>query len=146
MTAKEYLSQAYSIDKRISNAIKQAKELREQAERATSTLTDTHISGTRDHHKMETVIAKMIYLESEIASELARLVDLKLEIFTAIRRVDDPEMQSLLELRYIRQKTWDEIANALHHCVRWVHRLHRDAISQVGEKKSHLATSRHLVE
>ena len=132
LSAKEYLSQAYRIDQRINSKIEQVQSLRDLAEKATATLSDVPPSkGTRNIHRMEDVIAKMVDLESEINADLTHLINLKHEIVTVIKCVESPELQTLLELRYLCFKTWEQIAVELHFDLRWVHRLHNRALNEV---------------
>ena len=91
MTAKEYLSQAHRIDQRINSKLEQVKSLRALAEKATSTLSDTKVSGTNNVTRMQDIITKMVDLEAEINADIDTLVDLKREISTAIKQVDNLE-------------------------------------------------------
>ena len=131
LSTKDYLSQAYKIDQRINSKIEQAQSLRELAGKATTVLSGTSTDGTQNICRMENIIIKILALESEINDDLNRLVDLKYEIFTAIKRVESPEFQTLLELRYLCFKTWEEIAVNLRLDIRWVHRLHNKALCAV---------------
>ena len=132
LTAKDYLSQAYRIDQRINSKIEQVRSLRELAEKATTTLSDVpQGKGSRNVHRMEDVIAKMVDLESDINADLCRLIDTKREIVTVIKCVELPELQTLLEMRYLCFKTWEQIAVELHFDLRWVHRLHNKALNEV---------------
>ena len=132
LSAKDYLSQAYRIDQRINSKIEQVQSLRELAEKASATLSDVPPSkGSRNVHRMEDVIAKMMDMESEINADMKRLLNLKHEIVTVISCVESPELQTLLELRYLCFKTWEQIAVALHFDLRWVHRLHNRALNEV---------------
>lgn len=133
MTAKEYLSRAYRIDLRINSKLEQAQSLRCLAERATATITDPPFSGSRNIHRMEDVIVKILDLESEINADIETLVDIKREIIEALQRVPVTEHRILLELRYICGKTWEAIASELMYSVRSVHRLHGDALYELGK-------------
>ena len=66
MTAKDYLTQAYRIDQRINSKLEQVASLRELTTKATSTFSDVPPSGTRNVHRMEDVICKIVMLENEI--------------------------------------------------------------------------------
>ena len=66
MTAKEYLGQAYRLDQRINSKLEQVMSLRDLATKATSTLSDVAPSGTRNVHRMEDIIVKIVDLENEI--------------------------------------------------------------------------------
>lgn len=129
MTIKEYLSQAYRIDQRINSKLEQVSSLRELAVKATSTLSDTYSSGNGNKQKMEGVIVKIIDLEHEIDEEVDRLVDLKQEIVSLIKKVKNPEYQTLLELRYLNFKTWEQIATEMHYSIQHTFRIHDKALS-----------------
>lgn len=136
MTIKEYLSQAYRIDQRINSKLEQVRNLRELAEKATSTLSDIPCSGNGNKQKMEGVIVKIIGLEHEIDEEIDRLVDLKQEIVSLIKKVKNPEYQTLLELRYLCFRTWEQIAVEMSYELRYLHKLHRRALEICDEIQS----------
>lgn len=110
MNVKEYLSQAYRIDQRINSKFDQVVSLRGLATKATSILSDTPHSASKNTHPMEEIIVKIIELENEINSEIDVLIDLKKEIMLIIKNINNPEQQTLLELRYLCFKTWEQIA------------------------------------
>ena len=128
MTSKEYLSQAYRIDQRINSKIEQVSSLHDLATKATSTLSDMPGSATRNVHRMEDVIVKIIDLENEINTEIDRLVDVKREITRLITKIPNPEEQTLLELRYLCFKSWEQIAVDMGYSVENTYRLHRKAL------------------
>ena len=137
LSAKDYLSQAYRIDHRINSKLEQIQSLRALSTKAIATLSDTPQSkGTRNIHSMEDIIVKMIDLESEINADLNRLIDLKHEIITVVKCVDNPEYQTLLELRYLCFKTWEEIAVEINWSIRQVYYMHGEALKQVDKIRS----------
>ena len=131
MTAKEYLSQAYQIDQRINSKLEQITSLRELAKKATSTLTDAPRSPNRSNQSMENVILKMIDLETEINADIDTLVDLKREIVTVIKGVESPEHQTLLELRYLCFKSWEQIAVDMGFNAKYIFHIHDSALIKV---------------
>ena len=133
MTAKEYLSQAYRIDQRVNIKLRQVESLRDLATRATSALGTEPVSGTRNVHRLEDTIDKIIDLENEINSDIDRLVDLKRDVMVTIGKVQDSNCQMLLELRYLSFKSWDEIAEEMDFGSRWVHILHSKSLSAVDK-------------
>lgn len=132
MTTKEYLSQAYRIDQRINSKLEQIVSLREIATKATSTLSDTPPSGTRNVHSMEGIIVKMVDLENEINKDIDTLVDLKREFVSIIKGVDNPEYQTLLELRYLCFKTWEQIAVEMGYSLQHIFRIHDKALKNIS--------------
>ncbi len=133
MTAKEYLGQAYRIDQRINSKIDQVTALRELATKATSTLSDVPPSGTRNVHKMEDIIIKIVDLENDINRDIDCLVDLKREISAAIKGVDDLELQTLLEKRFLCNLTWEQIAVDMGYSIRHIYRLRDTAYKRIAE-------------
>ena len=62
MTAKQYLKQARYLDERINTKIAQVSSLHDLATKATSTLSDMPGSPTRNTHRMEDIIIKILML------------------------------------------------------------------------------------
>lgn len=133
LKAKEYLGQAYRIDQRINSKLEQIASLRNLATKATSTLTDGPRNQTRNTHSMEGIIAKMIDLENEINTDIDTLMDLKREIMKVIKGIDNPEHQTLLELRYLCFKSWEQIAVDMGYSVQHVFRLRGRALRNVDD-------------
>lgn len=132
MTAKEYLGQAYRIDQRINSKIEQVSSLRTLATKATSTLSDTPPSGTRNVHRMEDIIVKIIDMENEINADIDKLIDLKQEIIRVIKAVENQELHTLLELRYLCFKTWEEISVEMGYTIRHIYRLRDMALKKIN--------------
>ena len=132
MTAKEYLSQAYRVDRMITSKLQQVQSLRELATRATSTLSDAPVGGSHNNHRMEDIIAKMIDLENEINGDIDRLVDLKRGIVAAIKSVPDPDHRVLLELRYLCFRSWGEIAADMRYSKDNIFKLHAKALAAIS--------------
>lgn len=135
MTTKEYLAQAYRIDQRINSKLEQIVSLRELATKATSTLSDTPPSGTRNVHSMEGIIVKMMELENEINSDIDLLIDLKKEIMSIIKSINNPEQQTLLELRYLCFKTWEQIAVDMRYSIQNAYKVHDRAVANIVFEK-----------
>lgn len=130
MTVKEYLGQAYRIDQRINSKLEQVGSLRALATKATAAISDTPSGGSRNVQSMESVIVKIIDLEHEINADIDMLVDLKREIVNVIKRISNPEYQTLLELRYLCFYSWEKIAVEMDYDLRYMHKLHKKALDQ----------------
>ena len=133
MTAKEYLSQAFHIDQRISSKLSQVMRLRETATDCTATLSDMPRPDSPSRQQMADTICKIVDLEREINEDIDRLVDLKAEARRAINAVSDPDQQLILELRYLCFKSWEQIAVDMGYELRWLYRLHHRALDAVSE-------------
>jgi DNA-directed RNA polymerase specialized sigma subunit len=134
MTAKEYLSQAYHIDKRINSKLAQVQSLRALVTGITSVLSDVPSSGTWNMHKLDEIIARIVDTETEINEAVDELVDKKCEIALTISTLPDAVQQTILDLRYLCFKPWNEIATELGYGISNVYRIHDLALAKVGEK------------
>lgn len=139
LRAKEYLRQAFKIETRINSKLEQLEAMRSLAEKTTTTLEHAP-KGQSSGKATENIIAKMADLENEIKADIEVLLDIKTDVQEAIKSVGEPELQVLLELRYLCYKSWGDIAAELNYDLRWVHRLHSKALFVLDEKhatKSH---------
>ena len=131
MNAKDYLGQAYRIDQRINCKIEQVSSLHSLATKATTTVSDMPGSPTRNTHRMENIIVKILDIEEEINTEITSLVDLKAEIMGVIKGLDNLEFQMLLELRYLCYKPWEQIALDLNYSVNNIFKMHKRALEEL---------------
>ena len=131
MTAKEYLSQAFHIDQRISSKLSQVMRLREAATNCTATLSDMPRPDSPSRQQMTDTICKIVDLEREINEDIDRLVDLKAEARRTINAVSDPDQQLILELRYLCYKPWNEIMTELGYSEPTIYRLHGEALKKI---------------
>jgi len=131
MTAKEYLSQAYRLDQRINSKLEQVASLNELATKCTHTITGMPRNLGHGTSTIAEVVTKIVDLQADINRDIDCLVDLKREIVGVIKAVDNTECQTLLELRYLCFKSWEQIAVDMGYNVRHVYRLHDVAVSLV---------------
>jgi len=135
MNAKEYLNQAHRLDQRINSKLEQVASLRDLTTKATATMTDMPGSASPNVHRAQDIIGKIIDLESDINADIDRLVDLKREMVTVIKSVENLEYQTLLELRYLCFKTWEQIAVEMGYTLAYTFELHKKALNRVQVPK-----------
>ena len=131
MAAKEYLSQAYRLDKRIDSKLEQLSDLRDMTTKATAVMNDTPVSHTRNVHSLQDIICKIIDMEHELDRDIDALVDLKRDMTRLIKAVQNPQYQLILEMRYLTYKSWREIAETLELDDRYVYKLHGLALREI---------------
>ncbi len=131
MTAKDYMQQAYLLDKRINAKIDQLSDLNDLATKATSTLTDMPHSPNKGVSSLENTIVKIVDLQEEINSDIDRLVDLKRQLKTIIDAVDDIDQRYILERRYLCWANWPEIAVEMNMSCRRLFQLHDGALEKI---------------
>ena len=131
MTPKEYLSQAFSIDRKINLDIEKARAMRASLYgRAVSYESDgsQHVSGD---NSIENAVLKVVEYEEKINAEIDELVNKRLGIERTIQTVDDEVLREILTRRYLQFQKWERIAVEMHLDLRWVYRLHGRALKQL---------------
>jgi DNA-directed RNA polymerase specialized sigma subunit len=126
--AVEFLSQARHIDVQINSKLEELHSLKAMAEKVTTTYQSDMVDGSRDVHKREGIICKIIDLQNEINSDIDQLVDLKISIRQIIESLPDMEGRTVLNLRYVRLLKWQEVADTMGYSLRRVHNFHDRAI------------------
>lgn len=132
MTVKEYLGQAYRLDQRINSKLEQVASLNELATKATSTLSGMPRNPNRATSIVADAVAKIIDLQAEINNDIDTLVDLKHEIVGMIKSVSNTEYQTLLELRYLCFKSWEQIAVDMGYSIQHIYRLRDKALTEIS--------------
>lgn len=132
MNAKEYLKQAFYLDKRINSKLEQVELLNALATKATSTLSDMPKSLSRGTSKLEDTIVKIVDLQEEINRDIDKLVDLKAEMVGTIKQIQNKELQVILEKRYLCYETWEKIAVDMNYDIRHIHRLHNLGLKETS--------------
>ena len=127
MTAKEYMEQARYLDMQINSKIEQIRNLNELATKATTVYSDMPHSPNRNTSRMEETVVNIIDLDRDIDA----LVNLKREIMRVVNRIESAEYKTILEMRYLQFKKWEQIALLMSTDLRWVYRMHGRALNEV---------------
>lgn len=131
MTAKEYLRQAYLLDKRISVEIQELENLKKMRSTIQGCSYGEKI-GSNPNRNVETPFVKTIEkiweYEQLINEKIDRLMDLKTEINGAIDQMENADERLLLKYRYLKNQSWEDIAFDLNVSYRTVHRIHASAL------------------
>lgn len=71
----------------------------------------------------------------ELVEDRDVLVDLKKEIISIIKKINNPEQQTLLELRYLCFKTWEQIAVDMGYSIQNAYKVHNRALENISVSK-----------
>ncbi len=129
--AKKYLSQAFGLNQRIESKLGQIEDLHNLATKATVTYSDMPRNPNKGQSRLEDCVIQIMELEAEINRDMIRLVELKKDIIRRIKAVENAELQTILELRYLSYMRWEEIAIELGYGIDNVFRLHRNALDEI---------------
>lgn len=128
MSAKEYLSQAYRIDQRISAKLEQVERLRSLTRKVSPSYDREPVSHTRNVSSLEDAVLRLMEAEEKLNGEIDRFVDTKREIQQTIECVADADCRLLLELRYLCMNRWDSIIGQMEICRSTAFMLHKRAL------------------
>ena len=131
MTAKEYLSQAFELKRRIEIKMKRAEILRKLAERARVEISELPKNSNHLKSPMEEAIIKLLTVEEEILRDTDELTRVIRSIQSSINDVPDSSCRLILEMRYLAFMKWEDIASELGWTERNVFYVHGKALRMV---------------
>ena len=130
MNAKQYLKQAYMLDKLIKS---NCEELNQLKELSTSISGIDYSKGPGENNTGDAgftnIICKITSLEANIQKRVNEFIELKEEIREKIDRLQSANEKLLLRLKYINFYTWEQIGDEMNMSIRSVHRVHLAALS-----------------
>ena len=132
MNAKEYLSQAFYLNRQIKAKQKRLEWLKDIAPGPSISFSDEPRGPRNAKASMvENAAIKVVALEEELAADIIRFVEITKEIESVIKAVGSIEQRTILEMRYLSFMEWDEISARMGYDSNGVYYLHRKALRQV---------------
>ena len=117
-----------------------ANRYREMATRATGRMDALRLSGTTRRSKVEDNVLAMVDVHRELKTRIEALMQESKRAEKLISALPDPRHRSVLQLRYLCGMGWDEIADKMQYTLRWVHKLHNEAVGMLQmrlDKRGH---------
>ena len=109
------------------------QELKEIERSCTAVLSDMPRNPNHGASKVESCVLKIIEVQEGLKDDINALVELKKEIMATIHAVEDVELQTLLEKRYLCFLSWERIAVEMHYSIQHIYRMHDSALAAVTE-------------
>ena len=133
MKAKEYMQQAYFLDKRINSLVRQVNTLWDKATNVSQVISDMPRNPNGSKTKMEDRIVDICDLTDEIRKQAEKLKKKRKEMMAVVAKVPDPEYQLILQERYFEMLSWEDIACDINRSVRSAQLLHGKALEAVQD-------------
>ena len=133
MKAKEYMQQAYFLDKRINSLVRQVSNLWDKATNVSQVISDMPRNPSNTTSKLEERIVDICDLTDEIKRQAETLKEKRKEMMAVVSEIPDPEYQLILQERYFEMLTWEDIACDINRSVRSAQLLHGKALEAVQE-------------
>ena len=131
MCAKEYLQQAYIIDKKIKLDLQKLEAAK--ASLQCRAVNYDRVGTSTNKNGIEEAIARVMDFENHINSEIKSLTELRSKIEKDIASVSDPTFQEVLTRRYLMYQKWEQIAEEMNYGVRHVFKLHLKALNEISD-------------
>lgn len=132
MTAKEYLQQAYIIDRRIkldteklaaAHAALYGKTVRYDSDGFKPV---PRVNGT------ENAVLRIMELEERLNREIDELTEKRQEIEQAVNAVPDEVQREILTRRYLLYQKWEVIAEEMCYSERRIFQIHGNALKNIS--------------
>lgn len=133
MTAKEYLEQYQSADREIDELLERVKRLRSRAEKITPPYgSDGGSNPNVNADKLPAIVEMIIEEETRTNERVEQLMNLQKEIQAAISAVQDEKCRTVLIMRYIGNKSFEQIAVSMNYSY-WhlTHSIHQKALNML---------------
>lgn len=149
MTLEAYLEKKNSVLRGIRSKEAKIRFLYDRATSSTARYRDTPGGSVgRGHAQVESAIAEAEEIRETIRADWERLETLGAVFRQSLDSIGDPALAMVLELRYIEDGSWKDIAKSMGYSVRQMHRLRNEAAERLrtaeAEKSSHDVTPFHL--
>lgn len=133
MTTKEWLNRGYKLDKEINALLKEQSAALTRATGSTCGTSAERVQTSRRNITEDRFINYASYSEL-IDNRIDELYAIKQEILSAINKVDDAVLRTLLIEKYVNFHTWEQIAcNMNYSYVHVVHNLHPKALNAISK-------------
>lgn len=134
MTVKEWLSRGYKIDREINALLSEREEAFALACKVSAPPSDNEKVSATTGNGSEARFIKYADYSKLIDRRIDELYRIKSEIMTVITLIDNNTYRTLLIMRYVQFKTWEQIAEGMGYSDKWVRTyLHKMAL-EVCEK------------
>ena len=129
---KQWLNRAYGIDSEINELLREQKKSFAHAVNATSSMGNEKTQVSKGNTSEKKFVEYAAYSE-RIDRRIDELYVVKQEILSAINKLDDSRLRTLLIARYINFRTWDDIAYNMNYSRMHVYRLHGLALQKIKD-------------
>lgn len=132
MTAKEYLRQAYIIDRKIKLGAEKLAEMRAALYGRGVSCENDGSKHVRRGNGFENALLRVMEQEERLDAEIDQLTAKRAEIEKTIAAVPDPVQREVLTRRYLLYQKWEDIAEAMNYSERHIRRLHGYALKNMS--------------
>ena len=132
MTVKQYLQQAFILQKLINAKKSRIQDLRDMQFFIRAAAPGIKVQNSAKADPTGDTAALLLDLISECRHDIKRLLNIQREIEIVVNSVNRPDHRLILYERYINLKHWEDIAADNNYGWDTVHRKHREALKNIS--------------
>lgn len=133
MNAKQELNQYRFKVKRAEESHEEYERFMTRATKMTASFSETTARTNKTSDKVGENAIKMAELKTEYENRWLEAEKERLKIADRINQIDEP-YRTILMLRYIHEKNFEEISVELHYSYAWTTHLHGEALQKYEER------------
>lgn len=131
MTLKEYLSQAFEVDKKMKTKARQIQKFRDMQMNISSKLVQDKVQTGSTPDKFSKLSDNIMDLENNYIDDMNKLIETQRKIKKVVDGVQNITYHLILEERYVNLKDWGEVADDNGYSERRVYELHGEALQEL---------------
>ena len=136
MTGKDYMLQYWQARVTVRRLESQQASIRDLLGNVTVDPSSEHVQTSRDPDQIGKLVAKLADIQDKLNEEKLKAMDLMDEIYGVINKLEDPDEQLILQMRYIKMLPWSKVEKELekvqrYYCLDWMMRKHRHALKEI---------------
>lgn len=131
MDAKEYLSRAFILNRKIKTKERRLKSLKDGTAYSGPLYGDVKVDTNMRHSTVEYSALRYASLSEEIKKEKEELDEIMKSTSSTIKRLGDTNMETILEMRYLSFMDWEEIITRMGYSRCYVFKLHSSALKRI---------------
>lgn len=131
MDAKEYLSRAFVLNRKIKVKERRLKSLKEGVPYSGPLYGDVKVDTNMRHSAVEYSALRYASLSEEIEKDKVELEIIMKSTSSTIKRLNDTNMEIILEMRYLSFMDWEEIIARMGYSRCYIFKLHSIALRRI---------------
>lgn len=132
MTAKEYLRQAYIIDRRLKLDTERLSAARSALYGKAARYDSDGSKPVPRGNVTENAVLRVMELEERLTKEIDELTEKRREIERAVNAVPDEVQREVLTRRYLLYQKWEDIAREMGYTKRRIFQIHGNALKNIS--------------
>lgn len=132
MTAKEYLQQAYRIDRKIKLDAEKLAAARSALYGKTARYDSDGTMPVSRGNVTESAVLRVMELEERLNREIDELTAMRQEIELTVNAVPDEVQREILTRRYLLYQKWEDIAREMGYTKRRIFQIHGNALKNIS--------------